>query len=608
MSSQQTRVGTFFLCSLLLLLFLTSLSILDQKMHFLSHDCRDKEMDGFQSIPENLAPERIENVLKEMEITSSLVVTTHQQVLWWRGFYLTILTGVLGYYFYFNHIRAGNPVPVEYIYALILVLLIIFASNEFMNQTWQTQKLNRLCFLDTVVNKNIIGDGFGMPNMQIFIFRESIFFGTLLSPSFWWFYLVLNLSVFLFLGWIEGNRDWKSVFSNCIPIFMVVLIIFILLNVRFELSSGIVTFISLFVGGIIGYWRYVLSKYNEFARKALNDFTKIFLEDKLRKKDVQKLSNLLMTLATFNNTNAWVETKKIMNQMLGIGCDDHNWMYKPKTPRYFGELTSISEAIREDNNLKSICRFLPILQYFMQDNQPKEWLDLTLELLRIYFGSPFYQIPKCMPLLKKYVFFVRQARKCSFEYDLADKRFNEFLRRHFIRKNDEDVKDFFSKLPEEIFHEIETYLHSEEFFRDLSDQDLPKGEVSLKTIEDFFLEQREKIVDGLRDHLEENCRFDEAQEILEHLENSIIIEKSTIRSILSRELGWKILEKLERGLPMKSVELKKVSGFRGAKFRKRIGILRRLRLIEESEEGYRITKHGERLLEYVRKSNTTNQA
>ena len=608
MSSQQTKTGNVFLCSLLILLFLTSLSILDQKMHFLSHECRDKEINEFQNIPENFAPERIENVLKEMEITSSLVVTTHQQILWWRGFYLTILMGVLGYYFYFNHIKVGKSVPVEYIYALILVLLIIFASNEFMNQTWQTQKLNRLCFLDTVVNENIIGDGFDMQNMQIFIFRESIFFGTLLSPSFLWFYLVLNLSVFLFLGWIEGNRDWKLVFPNCILIFMVILIISILLIGMYELSSGIVTFISLFVGGIIGYWRYVLSKYNEFARKALNDFTNIFLEDKLRKKDVQKLSNLLMTLATFNNTNAWVETKKIMNQMLGISCDNDNWMYKPKTPRYFGELTSISEAIRKDNDPKSICRFLPILQHFMQDNQPKEWLDLTLELLRIYFVSPFYQIPKCLPLLKKYVFFVRQARKCSFEYDLADKRFNEFLRRHFIRKNDKDVKDFFSKLPEKIFHEIETYLHSEEFFRDFLDQDLPNGELSLKTIEDFFLEQRGKIVDGLRDHLEENCRFDEAQEILEHLNSNIIIEKSTIRSILSRELGWKILEKLEKGLPMEFVKLEEVSEFSRVKLGKRIDILEELKLIEESEEGYRITKYGEELLEYVRESNTTNQS
>jgi hypothetical protein len=43
-----------------------------------------------------------------------------------------------------------------------------------------------------------------MPNMPIFIYEEHVVCETLSSPSFWWFYVMLNLSIFLFLSWIDG--------------------------------------------------------------------------------------------------------------------------------------------------------------------------------------------------------------------------------------------------------------------------------------------------------------------------------------------------------------------------------------------------------------------
>jgi len=66
-------------------------------------------------------------------------------------------------------------------------------------------------------------------------------------------------------------------------------------------------FIPALIGGIIAYWRYELSKYNKVARRALSDLTRIFQSEKLKKQHRQDISCVLVTLATFNTTYAWVE-------------------------------------------------------------------------------------------------------------------------------------------------------------------------------------------------------------------------------------------------------------------------------------------------------------
>lgn len=132
------------------------------------------------------------------------------------------------------------------------------------------------------------------------------------------------------------------------------------------------SYILAFIGGITAYWRYELSKYNDVARGALNEFTEIFQQTEFgSEEDIRKLSCILMTLATFNTTNAWNEAKCIINRF-------------PKTPRYFGESTMIVEAINKDNGIRAIIRFLPLCRSLIEDQNYKKWLDQALELLRSF--------------------------------------------------------------------------------------------------------------------------------------------------------------------------------------------------------------------------------
>ena len=142
-----------------------------------------------------------------MEIISGFVQTTHQQILWWRGFYLTILMGVLAYYYYFCYLKLDITATIKrklskHVYALILVLMVIFFCMEFVYQEWQTQKLNRLCLLDLKINEQILETKLDRP---IYVYRTHNALGTLLSPSFSGFYVLLNLPIFLYLAWIEPD-------------------------------------------------------------------------------------------------------------------------------------------------------------------------------------------------------------------------------------------------------------------------------------------------------------------------------------------------------------------------------------------------------------------
>lgn len=177
------------------------------------------------------------------------------------------------------------------------------------------------------------------------------------------------------------------------------------------------------IGVIVAYWRYEISKYNEVARKALGEFTEIFQGGVFSKKDIPKLSSILMTLATFNNTYAWIETRHIMNRLLGLDYDE-KLKFRHKTPRYYGEITKISEAINRDNGLRGIVCFLPLTKHLVEDRYYKDWTDLALELLRVYFDSIFYEFEKCLIFLMEYV---EYGGNCSFKKKIADRNFANFL-------------------------------------------------------------------------------------------------------------------------------------------------------------------------------------
>ena len=209
--------------------------------------------------------------------------------------------------------------------------------------------------------------------------------------------------------------------------------------------SGIeaVLLISGFIGFVVAYWRYELSKYNGIARRALDDFTKIFQNEVFGRERVLDLKCILMTLATFNSTHAWFETKKLVNRLSGL---DGNLKFRPKTPRYFEELTQIAEAINRDNGIKRAFRFLPIIGSVFKDKNYKEWLDFTIELLTISCTGDFYQIEKCFLLLRMYIKFgLDQFQEgCIFDEKEADGGFGDFQKRHGFEKIDDHMKRIFS--------------------------------------------------------------------------------------------------------------------------------------------------------------------
>jgi hypothetical protein len=272
--------------------------------------------------------------------------------------------------------------------------------------------------------------------------------------------------------------------------------IFLVLEIQYLIIS---------ISVIVAYWRYELSKYNEVARKSLSEFTEIFQGEVFSKKDIPKLSSILMILATFSNTYAWTETKAIVNRLLGINYDEE-LEFQHKTPRYFEEITRISEAINRDNGLKGIVCFLPFIKNLVEDRYYKNWIDLTLELLRIYFDSIFYEFDKCMPFLRKYI---ELGGDCAFSRERADKNFSDFVRKIGIEDIYRRKQKFFLGPIRKPVHEIE--------------KELMRSEIYLDT-EDFFNEYAEEIVRHIRKYLsEKGYRKRQIQRIVRELRNAKMI-------------------------------------------------------------------------------------
>lgn len=248
---------------------------------------------------------------------------------------------------------------------------------------------------------------------------------------------------------------------------LVVLLFFIYYHSSsfFTAETGVIVF-----GFVIAYWRYELSKYNNVARKALSEFIEIFQKEKIRKKHITRLSCILMTLASFNNTHAWICTKWIINRFTGL---DHNLKFKEKTPRYFEELTKITEAINKDNGTWTMFHFLPT-RYFLEDRNYKEWLDLAIELIKTCCSSKTYDVCKCVVFLKKYVHFgyrkpdekERHGKEKNegnylFDRNTADKEFNRFIERQGLQDIDKHISDIFSNRKNDVVKNIREDLGNE---------------------------------------------------------------------------------------------------------------------------------------------------
>lgn len=234
---------------------------------------------------------------------------------------------------------------------------------------------------------------------------------------------------------IDGNIQP----SVCFPVFIIQGVHSIELM---QIITILALFISLF-GIIMAIWRYEISKYNEIARRELNELVKLFHSEFIGKENKLILRCILTIMATFNSTHAWIEIKQIFNRFLGLS---HDLEFKPKTPRYFEELTEIAEAINKDNGIMSIKRFFPVVKSLFQDQNYREWLDLAIELLTIPTTRDFYQIDKCFKFFRRYIKYglYQSGEEWNFGIDAADRRFFSFLRRHQMCQLDSHMEKIFS--------------------------------------------------------------------------------------------------------------------------------------------------------------------
>ena len=187
------------------------------------------------------------------------------------------------------------------------------------------------------------------------------------------------------------------------------------------------------------------------------------------------LSCILENLSEFNNTKAWIATKKMINCRFEISYENRKRKGKSENSQNPQESNDIKTAMKEDKKFFNIIIFLPLVKILTKDYYYKEWLDLVSELIRIKTDSKCYQISKCLPFIKKYIEYGTSDSK-YFNYCEAEIKFKKFLKRHYIigkEKDVESLKTFFSKLT--------------------NIKDLEKNEKCLK--------EKEKLISDVRDFL-----------------------------------------------------------------------------------------------------------
>lgn len=288
-------------------------------------------------------------------------------------------------------------------------------------------------------------------------------------------YLAILLAFVSILLAFVFSYSRKSFFDglklNLAAAFVILLALSFFLFIFYVYSLEFGLLIFAFFGAIATYWRFELDKYNKVARDLLDELAKIFEKDEICRQQRLELGSILMKLATFNKTYAWNRTKWLLNRFLGL---DKELEFECKTPRYFEELTEITEAINRDNGIRAIFRFLFTGSLF-RDPYYKEWLDTAIELLRVPYDQKQYRICKCEILLKKYINFGSFASKegrgsLSFDAEVANYKFVDFMKRQEIENIDKHISNILSEETDKIFSDIENHLKNNKYSEEQIEQ------------------------------------------------------------------------------------------------------------------------------------------
>jgi len=224
MSKDDIKKDKYIISTLIIFLVLFSLSMIFSPCPFSQRNLK------IITIQED----KVNEVQKEMEILTQFLISNSEQILWIRGFLLTIMTAIIGYSLKeFNSQEEKNRKLSIYKnrYRILVVLFLIIVISfiiEFFIEYRQACLINRIYQLDCAVNDKMIQyiqhPPCSLTNSPILqeVFRSKVqidlinvnfcgIWNTLKAYSFWTFYVCLCILPLIFLYFLRNldPRDKK---------------------------------------------------------------------------------------------------------------------------------------------------------------------------------------------------------------------------------------------------------------------------------------------------------------------------------------------------------------------------------------------------------------